>query len=268
VWQSKRPLNKITDYFSHPWNEERRETLRILQHAALAIDSIALHNPEFAEWIEGRVVETWRAYKSGDYALASSIAGEILKESSQVNNPLGIVIDGNGREWVNLDPIYYNASEQLPPLELLAGDSIPMGGGDAVITKNLKSLKAVYAVNDPDNLYLMLEFYGPPPTRGMRYMDGPNISIDTSGIWSHENGKEFEVLLSRHVSPFGIKTYKGMEQRFETLYELREFAYGDVIEVKIPLKYIQNPEKINLLVWYQTQPPWGGMEVEIVDWGK
>jgi hypothetical protein len=102
----------------------------------------------------------------------------------------------------------------------------------------------------------------------MRHNDGPNIGIDTSGIWSHENGNEFLVILARRGSQFWIKTYKGMEQRFDPLYELREFAYGDVIEVKIPLKYIQNPEKINLLVWYPTQPPWGDMEVEIVDWGK
>jgi hypothetical protein len=268
IWQSKRPLDTVAKYYSHPWNEEVRETLRTLQHTALAIDSIASHNIEFAKRAEGWIVEALRAYRSGDYSVASLIAGEILKEASKVNNPLSIVIDGNGKEWVNLDPIYYNASEQLPPLELLVGDSIPIGEDDAITTKNLKNLKAVYAVNDPDNLYLMLEFYGPPPTRVMRYMDGPLISIDTSGIWSHENGKEFLVILARRGTDLWIQTYKDMEWGGYPLYDLRESAYGDVIEVKIPLKYIQNPEKINLLVWYPTQPPWGGMEVDIVDWGK
>jgi hypothetical protein len=153
-------------------------------------------------------------------------------------------------------------------LELLVGDSIPIGEDAALITKNLKSLKAVYAVNDPDNLYLMLEFYGPPPTFGFGRLDGPLVSIDTSGVWSHENGKEFKVFLDRRVSNFWIETYKDMEWRGYPLYDLRESAYGDVIEIKIPLKYIHNPEKINLLVWYPTLSPWGGMEVEMVDWGK
>jgi hypothetical protein len=45
-------------------------------------------------------------------------------------------------------------------------------------------------------------------------------------------------------------------------------AYGNVIEVKIPLEYIGHPERVNLLVWYPAMAPWGDMEVEIVDWYK
>ena len=265
VWQSKRPLDTVANHFSHPWNKEGRETLRVLQHAALLTNSIASHNQELAGWLEDKIAEGLKAYNNGDYTLASSIANEILKKASGVNNPLGIVIDGNGKEWVNLDPIYYNASEQLPPLELLAGDSVPLGENEALITKNLKSLKAVYAINDPEYLYLMLEFYGPPPTHGLKHGDGPFISIDTSGEWTHQEGKEYQVALDRRTSTLWSQDYN-REWTGHLLYDLREVAYGDVVEVKIPLKYIGNPKKVNLLVWYPTMAEWGGMEVDIVKW--
>jgi hypothetical protein len=57
------------------------------------------------------------------------------------------------------------------------------------------------------------------------------------------------------------------EIRDKYLGEVR-VAYGNVIEVEVPLEYIGNPTKVNLLVWYPAIAPWGGMEVDIVDWGK
>jgi hypothetical protein len=268
VWQSKRPLNTVASYFSHPWNNEGRETLRVLQHAALATNFTASYNQEFARWAEGMLLESLKAYRNGDYTSANSIASEILGKMSGVENPLGIRIDGDGSEW-SADPIYFNASKQLPPLKLLAGDSIPIGGDNALIIENMRSLKAVYAVNDRENLYLMLEFYGPPPTNDFKHGGrGPFISIDTSGEWIHQQGKEYQIVLDPHNPILMSQEYRGREWTGHPLHDLRDVAYGNVVEVKIPLEYIGDPGKVNLLVWYPTMAGWGGMEVGIISWYK
>jgi hypothetical protein len=163
TWQSKRPLDTVAKYFSHPWNEEGRETLSFLQHAALLTNSIASYDQELAEWAEDNVVEALIAYRSGDYSTASLIAAEILKEASRVNNPLSIRIDGNPSEWQSLDPVYFNPSQILPWSSLspwFNPETQPEGFFKA---KDMRNLKSVYAVNDSDYLYLMLDFYGQPP---------------------------------------------------------------------------------------------------------
>jgi hypothetical protein len=38
------------------------------------------------------------------------------------------------------------------------------------------------------------------------------------------------------------------------------------VEVKIPLKILGNPRKVNLVVWYPWIAPWGDMEVDLVNW--
>ena len=261
VWQSKRPLNTVVSYFSHPWNNEGREILRVLQHAVLATNFAASYNQEFAGWAEGMLAESLKAYRNGDYTSANSIASEILGKMSGFENPPGIRIDGDGSEW-GVDPIYFNASKQLPPLKLLAGDSIPLGGDNAIIIENMRSLKAVYAVNDQENLYLMLEFYEPA-----KHVSGLHISIDTSGEWTHREGQEYNIILCYPGGEICTSKYEG--DRFDAhgkCFGDVRVAYGNVIEVKVPLEYIEYPERINLLVWYPTMAEWGGMEVNIVKW--
>jgi hypothetical protein len=265
-------LDTVAKYYSHPWNEEVRETLRMLQHVTLATNSIASYDYELAEWAEDKVADALKAYKNGDNALANSIASEILKKGLEIENPLGIRIDGNSSEWRSLDPIYFNPSTILPWSNILWFVEMRED------LKNLGNLKAVYAVNDSENLYLMLDFYGPaskcfvPPCMGIRIVP-PYIGIDTSGEWSHQEGKEFHIT----TAPPALWTseYKGLEwscrrPQTPTSPKLADLGigYGEVIEVKIPLESLGNPKKVNLIVYYPWIAPWGGMEVEIVDWGK
>ena len=276
VWQSKRPLNTVVSYFSHPWNNEGREILRVLQHAVLATNFAASYNQEFAEWAEDRVGEALKAYKSGDYDSARSIAYEILGKVAPLDNPLGIVVDGDGSEWHSLDPVYFNPSRILPWSSLTPWfnpETQPEGFFKA---KDMRNLKCVYVVNDSENLYLMLEFYEQVPTLFM-----PTIDIDISGRWDHQEGKEFHVILNNPILNTSVPTlwsseYKGAEWSCRNPYdpnshmlsELKNFGYGNVIELEIPLKLLGNPEKANLIVYYPWIAPWGGMEVDIVDWGK
>jgi hypothetical protein len=273
-WRSKRPLETVASYFHHPWNVERERSLRVLEHAELATSTLATRcDRELASWAFTTMRDAIEAYRSGDFTGATSIAGEILKEASKLDNPLNIKIDGYGGEWKGLDPIYFNVSQRFlrPGILWYHGDSFSIGGDNYLILKKIKNLKSVYAVNDPENLYLMLEFYGPPPTQAFKnpvgYSDGPNIGIDISGNWSHQEGKEFQVILSRRGTSFWSKDYIGTERIFHRLRDLEEVAYGDVIEVKIPLQLIGNPKNVNMYVYWQDIAPWGDMEVQIVDWG-
>ena len=272
-WRSKRPLETVASYFRHPWNVEREKSLRVLEHAKLATNTIAtLSEQKLAEWALTQMRDAFEAYRSGDFTGAASIAAEILKEASKVDNPLGIRIDGNGSEWEGLNPVYINPSQNFlrPGILWYHGESIPIGEGDYVNLKNVKNLKCVYAVNDPKNLYLMFEFYGPPPIHGLRYADGPSIIIDTSGEWSHQEGKEFQVVLNRRGTRRGTTfwkiEYRDTERLFNMLTDLEECAYGDVIEVKVPLQLIGYPKNANMYVYWQDIAPWGDMEVNIVKW--
>ena len=261
IWQSKRPLDTVAKYFSNPWNEGGRETLRVLQHAALLTNSIASHNQEFAELVGDWIAEALRAYRSGDYYSASLISNKIFEKMSRVENPFGIKLDGDGSEWRSLDPVYFNPSTKLP------WSNIPWFVEMKKELKNIRNLKAVYAVNDSENLYLMLEFYDQVP----EWI--PYIDIDTSGEWTHQNGKEFHIILDPRGGTLWTSEYKGSEwscrdPQTPTSQKLGDLklGYGKVVEVEIPLELIGNPEEVNLIVYYPWMAPWGGMEANIVKW--
>jgi hypothetical protein len=253
-WQSRRPLNLVASYFSRPWNKERGETLRLLQHVTLT----TIHNQEFRDWASARVEKAFDAYRRGDFTFANSIAKEVLEEAQLSNdNPLGIMIDGNDGEWEGLNPIYFNPSQTFPWFNL-----IWLGKKEV---NDMRNLKSVYAVNDSENLYLMLEFYEPSKPL-VRFF---NISIDTSGEWTHREGEEYNIMLPYPRTEIFTVKYEGdrWEIRDKLLGDVG-VAYGNVVEVKVPLEYIGHPERINLLVWYPGIAQWGDMEVDIVDWGK
>jgi len=255
-WQSKRLFNLIAEHFSHPYNKNRKTALRVLQHTELAMNYITstFSQPILLNWASNKMDEVIRAYRSGDYSLVNSTSLEIFGFLHNTENPLNISVDGNGNEWRFLDPVYFNP----PQASHLFRTKLPPDAIDA-----MKNLKSVYAVNDFKNLYLMLEFYGSPPKLL------PYISIDTSGEWSHQTGKEYLIDLNHKI--LSMRKYEGLEDIWKpvdiVLSDL-EVAQGDVIELKIPLKLIGNPQKVNLIVWYPYHiPPWGDVEISIVDWG-
>jgi hypothetical protein len=131
--------------------------------------------------------------------------------------------------------------------------------------KDIRNLKAVYAVNDSENLYLLLKFY----ELSKPVVGGLHVSIDTSSEWTHREGQEYNIILSYPIGEIATSEYEGdrFDARGKVFGDIR-VGYGSVIEVKVPLEYIGHPERINLLVWYPGIAQWGDMEVEIVDWGK
>lgn len=258
-WETKRPLNTVASYLIHPWNEEAKNALRTLQHARLAADSITTRSsdPSLVHRVSTLMGEASEAYERGDYDIVYEITREVLGQALKIGNPLGIVVDGKENEWRDIDPVYFNPSKAFPWFNLIF-----CYGGEMV--KNITNLKLVYAANDAENLYLMLKFDELPK-------QAPYINIDISGEWSHQNGEEFRIVThGPHDSMLWTQEYEGFEwpdpeHSGSKLADL-ECAYGDVIELKIPLELIKNPEKINLEVWYPWMAPWGDMKVDIVKW--
>jgi len=260
VWQSRKPLSILSKYLSYPWNFRKAETLKKLQLAtSIVSNSISSSsNPTFKHWIIDKINEANKEYIKENYSYANLILTEVLGYFQHINNPLSISIDGYGKEWQNVDPIYLNPT-QLPqwgPEELWL-DNLQN-------VKRMGNLKTVYALNDQENLYIMLEFYGPPP----QWL--PNIAIDTSGNWTHEFGKEYHIPLHDGLVEIWKIAYVGRDfdpqgpgsEKVGTC----EVRVGDVVEVKIPLKTLGNPKKVNLIVWYPWIAPWGDMEANIINW--
>jgi len=258
-WESKRPLKIVTDLLCLPWNIEGKRALKALQYATLMVNLITTKssNSGLIHWMLNKKERAYKAFREGNYTLTNIISQKILGYFLHMKNPLNIIIDGNGDEWQDLDPAYFNPSQTFPWFNLIF-----CYGKDKV--KDFGNLKCLYAVNDPDNLYLMLEFYNSTPNIL------PYINIDVSGEWSHQRGKEFHLILHHDCATLWTWEYKGLERPdpehpFHKLADL-EIACGDVVELKIPLKFIGNPEKINLIVWYPWMAPWGDIEIDIVDW--
>lgn len=100
-------------------------------------------------------------------------------------------------EWRVLGSVCFNPSQTFPWFSIgwYYGEKYPLGKDEALYFENIRNLKSVYAVNDPENLYLMLEFYGSPPSQGVGSWDGPFIAMDMSGELSHQEGEELWLFL-------------------------------------------------------------------------
>lgn len=268
-WQSKRKFNVVSTNFCQEWDEDVTSALSMLRHTQMSVNSIVATSPDSATELE----QAWQAFRNGDCPLVNTITREILSDAyAYSDNPLGITVDGDPSEWHHLDPVYFNPSQISPWLlrsvpELYPESAkTPYGPQPPSLSfeerlPTMGNLKAIYAINDPEYLYLMLEFYGPAPSFP------PYIDIDASGEWTHEDGKEFFLVFSPHVVIAHNRT-KNSRLEGTKLADLHDFAYGDVIELKIPLEIIQSPNRVNLMVWYQDIRPWGDVEISIIDWAS
>jgi len=265
-WPTRKLLNFASQYFSKPWNMERRNVLNVLQRAERAVNSIIIGstNPALVSWASELSKKALETYERGEFRSTMEISQEILYFFSHIENPLSITIDGNGNEWMHFDPAYFNPSRSFPWFNL-----VWCYGNDSRVGREARergNLKSVYAVNDNEYLYLMLEFYGNPPKRL------PNVAIDVSGYWSHKFGEEFHIPLRDGLADVWKVAYVGSDfdpqgPRSEKVGAC-EVRVGDVVEVKIPLKVLGNPRRVNLIVWYPWVAPWGDMEVDLVDWSS
>jgi hypothetical protein len=259
VWQSKKPLSTASKYLYNPWNHKKAEILKKMQYVASISGSISSSSsPALQNWIYGKMKEAYEEFIEENCSYADHILTEVLGYFQHVVNPLSITIDGYGNEWKNIDPVYFNPSRfpQWGPEELWLDNLHNV--------KRMGNLKAAYALNDRENLYFILEFYGAPPS----WL--PNVAVDTSGNWTHEFGEEFHIPLRDGLVEIWKVAYVGSD--FDPQGPGSEKAgvcevrIGDVVEVKIPLKILRNPRKVNLMVWYPWIAPWGDMEVDLVNW--
>ncbi|RLG11242.1 MAG: hypothetical protein DRN64_01690 [Thaumarchaeota archaeon] len=264
-WSTKRMVTIVSKYLSHPWNREKEFTLKTLRHAKLAVESLATHssNPELVNLMTSLLNSALKSYEIGDYKQAKAISQKILGFFIHVEHPLNITVDGNSHDWKYLDPVYFNPPSQRP----FCFNLIFWYGKK--VTEKVSDLKSVYALNDQENLYLMLEFYGRIP----EWL--PPIFIDTSGEWSHQDGKEFFVSFSGEgadiweVSYEGMPATKGFVPQNEKSRKIgkAKVAIGDVVELQVPLKLLGNPKRVNIIIWYwEFTTPKGDIPLDLVNW--
>lgn len=175
--------------------------------------------------------------------------------SDEDENPLGIEIDGSPKDWEAVDPVYFNPSQTFPAFEWLKE-----GGRESFKSERL-NLKAIYVMNDNENLYIMIEFYGEAISVEELRNSGYNLEIKFDIEGDAEWNYEAELLPSK-----GKIDSKNGER-------VTEFPYGDkeVYELKIPLEALDHPKEITLFMTdmshYQGMLDiWArGMEIPIID---
>jgi hypothetical protein len=146
-----------------------------------------------------------------------------------LDNSLGISIDGDGEDWRSADPACVDPRGDVFNWE----EGAHVGEGPLG-----KDLKALYAVKDHESLILAIETYN-----GIsgRY----KIVLDTD-----LNGQEDHHVLT---DPSGRAGLVGTvyENERPSHYNIGSVpcAYGDVVEVRIPLDMIENPEKLGIRIY-------------------
>jgi hypothetical protein len=263
-WPTRRALNLVARHFCLPWNKEGKHALMTLQHAELAVASMVVRssNPSLTSWASECLKKAFETYRNGNYKSTLQILQGIFRFFLHVENPLDINIDGIKEDWRNIDPIYFNPSRTFPWFNLVWCYRNDSRVGREV--REMRNLKSVYAVNDKENLYLMLDFYGEPPRRL------PNIAIDISGYWSHKFGEEFHIPLHDGLTEIWRVAYVSSDFNPQgpgsEKVGVAEVRVRGVVEVKIPLRTLGDPKKVNVVVWYPWIAPWGDMEVDLVNW--
>ncbi|MCD6092581.1 MAG: hypothetical protein J7J38_01000 [Candidatus Aenigmarchaeota archaeon] len=135
---------------------------------------------------------------------------------------------------------------------------MPFGKDDLLYLDKIRSLKAVYAAADKDNLYLMLEFYG-KPRKLTRHGYGLSLKIDNTkdGLY------DFEINLDENPS-FSKIIYNNEEISTDWKKERQiKVKWGKVIEVKIPKKLVGSDE-IEIKVYVPAMcMTWGGINIKL-----
>jgi len=154
-----------------------------------------------------------------------------------------ITVDGNADDWNGFKPIMTDPE----------GDSANVQGSD---------LKALYALNDSNFLYLMLEVYNNPNgSRGsVQYVFEVTNNVDSPFLkWDYEIGAEAQgnTWLWNLTEYDTRANYKDLNPYGRSLRPQGVEAVGKaVFEMKIPLYIIGNPK--NMIIRARTQPQGGG----------
>jgi len=167
-----------------------------------------------------QLAEARSAMAVGDYGSARTKTELIL-------DAITIKIDGNPDDWKGIPPI--------------ATDS---PGGVLVNAPGI-DLKALYGMRDDQFLYLMVEVYDPPIT----LQPG---GIDTGGIsWPQflfdlQTGQGRRHHLRTYLPYTGQMDVYRLSEPVQLLGTLYSIAYGNVLELRVPLELLDNPSHVSV----------------------
>jgi len=82
-----------------------------------------------------------------------------------------------------------------------------------------------------------------------------------------DGAPDYSIAISPYKAHLFRINYRNNEilRPFPFIAELEDFKYGKVIELKVPLRLIENPEKVNLIVFYPSSEKWD-VEIYRIDW--
>jgi hypothetical protein len=255
-WQSRKALDIARKYFTIPFNKEKEDALAAIEYASLLANRVIneTSNPALLNWVKNKIQQAFDAYRKEDCYTSIVTSQEILYFLYHIQNPLSVRLNGENEEWQFLDPFFFNPSQANNLFHCKYRY-------DEEKCKQWGNLKLIYATNDQENLYLLLEFYDKLPS------SLPYISIDISGEWNHKSGKEFLVDLEHNS--ISLRIYENLSNIFrpENIAPMSvRITKNHVIELEIPLKILNYPKKVNIIVWYPSIAPWGDIKIDIVDW--
>lgn len=235
TYQGKEPYYTIKEYFTVPY--ERQELAKANSLALRALNKVdrivkgleeSGDDKALAIWMKEMAENAAEAYIREDYTAAESYADDLLVKACEVlDNPLRVFIDGDDSDWTDMNPVCIDPNGDVlnnkPPYEQTS-------------THLTMDIKAIYAMNDNEDLYLMIEFFDNNPELEL------GISFDTD-----LNGVEDRVLVTQAYGEVEL------DMVTRTLHEIShrtigrvKCAYGMVVEVEIPLEMIGNPGIIGI----------------------
>jgi hypothetical protein len=256
-WQSRKTFDIARKYFTVPFNKEKKDALTAIEYVSLLANRVIneMPNPALLNWVKNKTQQALDTYRKGDCRASIVTSQEIIYFFYHIQNPLLVRLDEENEEWQLLDPLLFNPSQanNLFKCKYLSIEKEKCEKGG--------NLKLIYAANDKENLYLLLEFYDKLPS------SLPYVSIDISGEWNHERGKEFLVDLEHNS--ISLRIYENLSNIFRpenTAPRPIRVAKTTWVELEIPLKILNYPKRVNIAVWYPSIAPWGDMEVDLVNW--
>lgn len=168
-------------------------------------------NPWYAE----QYLALWeQPRKAVIYVLNGSVTVTKGEQAEEEDDGGLISVDGDASDWQGIEPLATDPEGDAPSKD--------------------EDMKAFYATNDSKYLYFMVEFYGENPRSRCNFA----LDINLDGKEDYSFGSEFheeEECWKTHV-------FTGGHPSTETFIGKDQAAFGMVLEGKIPLELIGNPE--------------------------
>jgi len=185
----------------------KEEAEKAINMAKNVLRQIKNFSSLLGEEAEKYLTKAQEAYNQEDYIFAKFWAYEAYNLQNKTN-PLGIIIDGLEEDWIKFKPLAVDDQ------------------GDAPSEEDIVSL---YVINDNKSLYFMFKFAAKPNADIVLFFD-----VNSDETW------DYHVRVSLQVT-FLAKTVR--PDYHEYICDI-EYAYGEVVEFKIPIKPMNNPTTI------------------------